>query len=312
MGDERNEAAVPREHGRRREREPRILHSAEGKARRQDEDVVAIPPVRPVQSLGRLHHPLGVRELVRAAGEERGLRVDAGPRAERRELQVAGRDGEQVCRDPLRHREPVRPAALRRRVPRRAHHGDELGRRPDRRAVGDADLRRVLDRDPAARVDRLRLREEEGVLLARGLGRGEPLQAGGARSGRVADTHAVGARGKRDRQGRAENGVGGADLEARGRRTSPRSRPRPRTTSSPRVSRTRRRRRRIDALDRQRRRALEDPPVEAHVEIEIGVTDTDAGRVGVGVNVAGGGHGPQRVAKKKRRAASTARRCTRP
>ena len=71
----------------------------------------------------------------------------------------------------------------------------QLRRSADRRGVGDAHRRRVLERDPAARVDRLRLGEQERVPLARGLRRLEPLEARGAGPRRVGDPR----RGRRPR-----------------------------------------------------------------------------------------------------------------
>ena len=193
--DQGDEALVAGEHGRRREGQARVLHAPEGEARRQDEDVVAVPAVRAVEPLGGLHHLLGVGELRRRGVDDRRLRVNAAARADGGEADVAGRDRHQVRRDPLRHLEPVGAAPGAGRVAGRAHDGDELRRRADRRGEGQAHRRRVLDRDPAARVDRLGLGEEERVPLARGLRRLEPLEARGAGAGRVGDPHAIGARG---------------------------------------------------------------------------------------------------------------------
>ena len=139
--DERHQALVSREDRGGREGEPRILHPAEREARRQDEDVVPLPPVLPVQLLRRAQHRLEVRELARGAGDDVRLRPDARARRNRGEREVADRQGDQVRRDRLRHLEGVVPVARGRRVVVRAHDGEELLRRADARRVGDPHLR---------------------------------------------------------------------------------------------------------------------------------------------------------------------------
>ncbi len=56
-------------------------------------------------------------------------------------------------------------------------------------AVGEAHARGVLQRHPAARVNRLRLAEHERQLLAFGHRRLQPLQARGRRRGVIGDHH---------------------------------------------------------------------------------------------------------------------------
>ncbi len=51
--DERGQALVADDHSRRRERQARVLHAAERKARGQHEDVVAAPAIVAVELLGR-------------------------------------------------------------------------------------------------------------------------------------------------------------------------------------------------------------------------------------------------------------------
>ncbi len=71
----------------------------------------------------------------------------------------------------------------------RAHHHADVLRCGDMRVVGEADGRRILQRHPRARVDRLGLREHEGRLLVRGLRRRQPLQAAGIGRGGVDDAY---------------------------------------------------------------------------------------------------------------------------
>ena len=63
--DERRQRSIAGEDRRRREREARILHAAERERRRQHENVVASPAIRPADRLGGLHHLLEVGEFVR-------------------------------------------------------------------------------------------------------------------------------------------------------------------------------------------------------------------------------------------------------
>ena len=286
MGDEGHEAPVSREHGRRRESEPRIFHSAERKARRKHEHVVAVPPVRPIETLRRLHHLFGVRELVGGAIEERRLRVHARPMAQGRERQIAGRDGQQVGRDALRHREPIRSAASGCRVARGAHDRDQLGRRPDGRAVGQADLGRVLNRDPASGVDGLRLREEKRMLPPGGLRRREPLEPGSARPRRVTHPHAVGVRRKRDPERSAEDRIGRAQRKLHGPPAPAGDRGFGRGDVQAARVEHEGVRRAIDAFEHERGRAFENAPVETHVEVEVHVAYAYPPGFGVRVHVA--------------------------
>ena len=73
-------------------------------------------------------------------------------------------------------------------VERTHHHAHVAGRR-DMGVVRDPDRRRILDRHPRARVDRLGLGKHEGQLFARGLRRRQPLQAGRVGRGGVDDAH---------------------------------------------------------------------------------------------------------------------------
>ena len=213
MGDQRDQRPVAGEERRRDEGQVRILHPAVGEARRQQQQVVAPPAVGAVDLLGRGDHLRRVGELVGGAIGHRGLGVDAAARIESAQLEVAHRERHQVGGDRLRHAEVVDPVgALRLRVVG-AHQGEEPGRHADGRLVGEAHPRRVLERDPGAGEDRLRLGVEQRQLAARGLRRLGPLEGGGAGGGGVVDGHPGGARRQVDRQRAAEDGDRLAELE---------------------------------------------------------------------------------------------------
>ena len=102
-----HQRAVAGQDGGRGEGEARILHPAEGKARRQHQDVVLSPAIRAVNFLRGVDHLLRVGQLPRRGLDDRLLRVDAAVASERAEGQVADRQREQVGRDRLRHLEDV-------------------------------------------------------------------------------------------------------------------------------------------------------------------------------------------------------------
>jgi hypothetical protein len=91
-------------------------------------------------------------------------------------FKVADRECDQVGRDRLRHAERKLAVQLSVRIVVGAHHGPQFGRRAHDCVVRDAYARRVLQRNKAACMNRLGLRVEEGVPLACGLLRFEPLQ----------------------------------------------------------------------------------------------------------------------------------------
>src|SRR5581483_11295596 len=104
---ERDQTLIAGQNRRRGESQPRVFHPANREARRQHQNVVAPPAVRPVQLLGRLNHLLGVREFARSLLKHRGLGVNARARAQGFESQVADRERDQVRRDRLRHIETI-------------------------------------------------------------------------------------------------------------------------------------------------------------------------------------------------------------
>ena len=67
--------------------------------------VVAAPAIGAVELLGGVDHLLGVGELGGGGVEHRRLGPHAGARAELAEREVADRDGDQIGRDRLVHRE---------------------------------------------------------------------------------------------------------------------------------------------------------------------------------------------------------------
>ena len=170
------------------ERQPRVLHAAEREARRQHQHVVAAPAVRAVQPLGRLDHLLQVGELGgrlrrrRPARRRRRCAGRAGGTPGRRRPGRSGTAGS-ACFISKRC-SPVRGFV---RVVGGAHDGQQPFGVRMRARVGDAHAGRILQRNPAAGVDRLRLREQERVLLAGRLLAAEPLQAAGLRAGGVVD-----------------------------------------------------------------------------------------------------------------------------
>ena len=176
---QRNQALVAGQNGRRGEGEARILHAAEGKARRQHQQVVAAPAVRAVQLLDRRDHALRCRRT-------RWRRHP--PRKARHTRPTAAPGGETPGRPP-----PARSGTTESAGPSETSVAAHLGahHRPSpsgvrmRAVIRDAHARRVLQRDPTARVNRLRLRVQKGMLLAGRLRRIEPLQAGRPRRGRV-------------------------------------------------------------------------------------------------------------------------------
>src|SRR5438094_919687 len=97
----------------------------------------------------------------------RRSRYTVNPSLSQKSLHVADRQGDEVRRHRLFHQEAVLPGARVLRVVGRAHDGEDAFGRSYPGAVGDAYAGRVLQRDPAPRVDGLRLREQERVLLAR-------------------------------------------------------------------------------------------------------------------------------------------------
>jgi hypothetical protein len=122
--------------------------------------------------------------------------------------EIADRDRQQIRRDGLRHAELVVAGARGIGVVVGAHQGDQFGRRGDPRPIGEPNRRRVLQRHPAARVDGLRLTEQESVLAACGHRRLQPLETGSRRRGAVANAHHFIRLAHADRQPAAEDRVG--------------------------------------------------------------------------------------------------------
>ncbi len=186
--DHGDEAAVAGDDGGRDERDARVLHAADRETRRHDEQVVAVPAVGSEQPLRRGEHLLQVGELARRRVEARRFGVHPGARSQGAKPDVADGQRDEVRRDRLGHREAV-VAVFGARVGRGTHHGAHALRRADARVVGEADARAVLDRDPAARVNRLGLRVEKRLRAPGGLLGSEPLQRGRVRSRGVLDAH---------------------------------------------------------------------------------------------------------------------------
>ena len=163
--DQRTVAGQDRGSG---EGQPGVLHPAEREARGQHQDVVAAPAIAAERLLDRFDHRLDVGELMGRRFEDAGLGPHAGAGAERLECQVAHRQSDQVRGDRLSHHELETPCAAR-----------DRGRTRDSAAmtavnpvgtlivadVRDANARRVLQRNPRSCMNRLRLREQEGLAF---------------------------------------------------------------------------------------------------------------------------------------------------
>ena len=202
-----DQALVAGNHGWRGEGHARILHAAKRKARRQDEDVVALPAIRAIQLFGSGDHRLGVLELLGRLGDDARLGKHRRARPGRAHVQFADADGEQVGGNRLLHAEAVIAIQRMRNVVVGAHHHAQCLWRGDVRGVGETHRGCVLQRHPAARVDGLRLREHERLLATGGLRRRHPLQARSLWRGVIADAH-IRYRGFRvDAQGRAEDRI---------------------------------------------------------------------------------------------------------
>ncbi len=138
------------------------------------------------------------------AGHDRRLGPHAAALRERPELDVAARERDQVRRNRLVHPESEDAGRVAADV-LRAHHDGESGRRANARVISDADPRRVLQRNPRAREDRLALREEERRPAVGGLLGREPLQRVGARGRPVVNRHRAIVRSELDRERRADD-----------------------------------------------------------------------------------------------------------
>ena len=283
--DQPDQAAVAGEEGRRQEGERRVLHAPVGKARRQHDHVVAAPAIGPVEPLGRLHHPLGIDQLVRRTVQHRRLGPYPGPPAERPEGEVAGCNRDQIGRDRMGHAEAPGAAAgsggnTVRGQPLARHHHLQRHRRNDPRLPGLADAGAVLGRDPGPVEDRLALAEQKGMRLARGLRRRQPLQRLGVGSGAVTDRDPPG-RADPDGQRLAAGRVVRAEREGQGAaaRAGNRLDLQPLAVEDD-LLRSRRR------LDVERRRAGHAPRLEIGGEVERDMGDPRDLRAGIGLDVA--------------------------
>ena len=278
--NQRDQTLVPGDDGRRREGQPRILHATERKAGRQHQQVVALPAIRPVEPLGGSHHRLGVVELRRGRLDHRRLGVHPRALPHRTEREIPDGERDQIRGDRLTHFELKLAIERRLGVVGGAHHRPQRGGRAHGRAVGDPHTGCVLQRDPAPRMNRLRLREHERVCLAGRLRRLEPLDAGGARARRVGDPHLRGGPREAHLERSAKNRVG----RAKGKR-----RLQPVVAVVRQLDSGNRQVAGVESqptgplrhpLDVQRGGALERAPVEPHVPIELEVPDDHLVRVG--------------------------------
>ena len=155
--DQRHTAFVAGDCHRSYKRKSRVFHAAKRKTWWQDQQVIAIPPIRAIQSLALEQHGLGILELPGCGIKHRWLCINAGSFAHRLERDIANGNRHQVRRDRLRHPKLVIPVTIRVGVVFGAHDGGQASRRPDMRRVGKPNLGGVLQRNPAAGVVCLRL-----------------------------------------------------------------------------------------------------------------------------------------------------------
>src|SRR5690606_2523449 len=123
-----------------------------------------------------------------SCSEDAWLCVHTRSRTNGLEFEIADTERDQIRRDGLGHAKRVIAVADRIDLISRAHDRKEFWRRSDARLVRQSDSWRVLQRDPAARMDRLRLGIQKRMFPASRLRRLEPLQA--ARVGRRLVLHA--------------------------------------------------------------------------------------------------------------------------
>ena len=261
-----------------------------GKARRQDQDVVAVPAVRAVEALRRLHHLLGVGELRCRAGRR--------PTARRRR-RCAARAARRRGRRPRSPSGTPGSAAACGTGTRRRGRPVELPAAPmsATRSGGVRTVASNVTRTAGVSWTGTQLRawiawdceKRKGWRLPGRLGRREPLEARRPGAGRVVDAHAVVAGPQRDREGRAEDRVGGSELPGGAGVPARAAGLRAADLEGPRVERggprpTGRGARNAGSPIRGGIRRA-----KVHLEIELDVPDADLGGVGVGVNVAGSG-----------------------
>ena len=208
-----DQRAVADDHGGGGKGEAWILHATEREARRQHQQVVAAPAIRAIQRFGGLDHRFGIDELAGSSGQHRRFGPHPGAFGQRCKAQIAYRQRQQIRRDRLRHAEYIVAIACRSGVVIGTHQRDQAGRRTHMRAVGEAHRGRILQRHPTARMDRLRLAEQERMLAAGGHRRIQPLQARRLRRGAVADAHHFVRPAHRDAQLAAEDRIVGRQLE---------------------------------------------------------------------------------------------------
>jgi hypothetical protein len=113
----------------------------------------------------------------------------------------------------LRHFETVLSRSRRLRIVFRAHDSQQLFGCSNNGCIGYADCGSILERNPAARIDGLRLTEKERVFPASRLGRCEPLQGLGLGTAGVMDTHPGGLRWQVYRERRTQNLVSRPELK---------------------------------------------------------------------------------------------------
>ena len=200
MGNQRHQRAVARQDGGSGEGQAGILHSPEGKAGRQYDNVILLPAVGPVQFFGGGDHPLGIGKFEGRLRQHRRFGKNPAARPQGAVFDLSHRQRHQVGRNRLIHGEGIYPGAVIAGNVAGAHHRRQRRFGLHRGAIGKTDAGTILAGHPGAGEIGLRLGKEKGMLLAGGLSRGEPLQCRRFRRGMIGNAHRAGLRADGDHQ----------------------------------------------------------------------------------------------------------------
>ena len=176
-------SARAQDRGGSQKRQARVFHPSVRERRREHQQVVASPQIRPQQLLGFHNFGFVLRELPGRGLDH--LRLGVNPRARTKfaELQIPRRQSEQIGRDGLGHAENETPASFLTFNLFRGHDGGQPFGHFHLRRKREAHRRRILARKDTARVDVLALAVKEGMFPAQRLRGVEPLQGNRIRRG---------------------------------------------------------------------------------------------------------------------------------
>ncbi len=94
---------IPRDQGRRQERQPRIFHTAKRKTRRQDDQIITPPKVRPVKTFIRLFHQRRFREFLGGGIQNIFFCINPDMIIDWFKIDIPDRECQKIGRDRLRH-----------------------------------------------------------------------------------------------------------------------------------------------------------------------------------------------------------------